>query len=108
MFDIAFEGVPHQDKSDQVDHPIQRLKHWIERRLSERRPVNETVLVLQGTRVQSGILVDVSNDGFGLRVMGLVVDELVSVATSEGNIFEGRVVWAKDGRVGARLISKTA
>jgi hypothetical protein len=38
--------------------------------------------VLQGTRVQTGILSDVSENGFGLnKVTGLVVDAMISVAT---------------------------
>jgi hypothetical protein len=109
MFDSAFEGVPHQDKSGQAERPVQRLKHWIERRLSERRLTNAPALVLQGTRVQTGILSDVSENGFGLnKVTGLVIDEAISVATPEGTVLEGLVVWAKDGRAGARLMKKTA
>lgn len=59
------------------------------------------MLVLQGTRVQSGILIDVSDDGFGLnKVHGVIANEFISVATPEGHILEGRVLWAEGMRAG--------
>jgi hypothetical protein len=87
---------------------LPRAKHWIERRLSERRQFNTPVLVLQRSQVQSGLLVDLSEDGFGLsKVTGLVADELVSIATEDGRVFEGRVAWVNGNRAGASLISQS-
>jgi PilZ domain len=84
------------------------IKSWIEKRLSPRRQVDAPVLVLQGSRVQSGQLVDISERGFGLcKVTGLVVDGLVSVATYDGHVLEGRIVWTEGGRAGVRLLSES-
>jgi hypothetical protein len=64
--------------------------------------------VLQRSQVQSGLLVDLSEDGFGLsKVTGLVADELVSIATEDGRVFEGRVAWVNGNRAGASLISQS-
>jgi hypothetical protein len=85
---------------------FRRVKDWIERRLSKRREASLPVLVLQGDQVQSGILTDISDGGFGLgKISGLAVDELISIATQDGRIFEGRVVWINGRRAGVSLIS---
>jgi PilZ domain len=66
------------------------------------------VLVLQGTQVQSGILVDLSEGGFGLsKVDRIAPDELISVAMLDGRILEGRVVWTKESRAGVALMSRS-
>lgn len=90
-------------------HPIyESIKSWIEKRISLRRQVNAPVLVLQGTQVRSGQLLDISERGFGLeKVAGLVEDELISIATHDGLILEGRVVWVNGGRAGVALISNS-
>jgi hypothetical protein len=99
-----------QDANDAAeDHPtFHRFKHWIERRLAHRRDVKVWVLVLQGTRIQSGILVEMNEGGFGLgKVDRLIPDEFISIATPDGRVLEGRVVWAEDGRAGVALLSRS-
>jgi hypothetical protein len=110
MLHNPFRHVSNQDAGESADDcaAFQRFKQWVERRLSLRRDVNISVLVLQGTQVQSGILVDLSDGGFGLsKVDRIAPDELISVATPDGRILEGRVVWAKDSRAGVALMSRS-
>jgi hypothetical protein len=108
MFQESFQPGQQQDHPG---HPVeravfQRVKDWIERRLSRRREASLPVLVLQGTQVQSGMLTDISVGGFGLsKISGLAADELISIATQDGRIFEGRVVWINGSRAGVSLIS---
>jgi hypothetical protein len=65
------------------------------------------VLVLQGTQVQTAILTDLSETGFGLsKVTSIRTDKLISIATDGGRIFEGRVAWAKEGRAGVSITSR--
>ena len=97
-----------QEHLGRPDEPavFRRVKDWIERRLSKRREANLQVLVLQGTLVQSGILIDVSEGGLGLsKVSGLATDKLISITTQDGRVFEGRVVWINGNRAGVSLIS---
>jgi hypothetical protein len=99
------EHDPSRDFGNKLSY--QGFKHWVERRLAHRRDVNIPALVLQGTRVQSALLSDVSDVGFGLsKVTQLSPDQLVSVATDDGQVLEGRVVWVADGRAGVLLISR--
>ena len=110
MLHNPFRHVSNQDAGKSADDcaAFQRFKQWVERRPSLRRDVNISVLVLQGTQVQSGILVDLSDGGFGLsKVDRIAPDELISVATPDGRILEGRVVWAKDSRAGVALMSRS-
>jgi hypothetical protein len=110
MLHNPFHLMSDQDAHEPAgDYPtFDRFKQWIERRLSLRREVNISVLVLQGTQVQSGILVDVSERGFGLgKVDRLIADELISVATPDGRVLEGRIVWVQDGRAGVALLSRS-
>jgi hypothetical protein len=92
-----------------ADHSIiSTIKGWIEKRISFRRQVNARVLILQGTQVRSGELLDISAHGFGLdKVPGLIEDELISIATQNGHVLEGRVVWVNGGRAGVSLISES-
>ena len=100
----SLDGVGNAD----TQSVYERAKQWVERRLSSRREINISVLVLQGSRVQLGVLVDMSEAGFGLnRVHSIVVDELISIATPDGCILEGRVVWADDARAGVYLIRRS-
>jgi hypothetical protein len=93
--------------SDLPSAPLDRLQQWIERRLSPRREVNISVLVLHGSLVQSSILCDVSETGFGLsKVSNIARDDLVFMTLPDGRIREGRVVWAKDGSAGVELMSR--
>ena len=93
--------------ADLPSAPLDRLQQWIERRLSPRREVNISVLVLRGSFVQSSILCDVSETGFGLsKVSTLAQNDLISITLPDGRIREGRVVWAKDGRAGIELICR--
>ena len=86
--------------------PLDRLQQWIERRLSPRRQVNISVLVLRGSSVRSSILCDVSETGFGLsKVCNIAQDDLVTITLPDGRVCEGRVVWAKDSRAGIALMS---
>ena len=110
MLSNSFEVRRERESAGYIAEPptLQRIKHWIERRFSQRRQVNAPVLVLQGTRVQSGLLVDLSEGGFGLsKVTQIVADEIVSVATQDGHVFEGRVIWVDDTRAGVSLISQS-
>jgi hypothetical protein len=85
-----------------------RVKHWIERRLSPRREVNISVLVLQASSVQSAILCNRSEAGFGLsKVSNIALDELISITMPDGRVLEGRVAWAKDSRAGVALMSRS-
>ncbi|MBS0252409.1 MAG: PilZ domain-containing protein [Proteobacteria bacterium] len=97
------------DNAQRAEHPIMHeLRQWIERRLSHRLLVNRPVLVLQGTQVQSGLLWDLSESGFGLsRVSGLVTGAIVSATTHDGDVFEGRVVWIDGGRAGVSMNSQS-
>jgi hypothetical protein len=98
----------HAAECAEVPPAFQRIKHWVERRLSPRREVNMSVLVLQGTRVQTAILVNQSELGFGLsKVISIVEDAILSIAMPDGRVLEGRVVWAKEGRAGVTLMSRS-
>jgi hypothetical protein len=112
MFQNTFQLDPNWDSTDfpATDEvpALSRLKQWIERRLSIRREVNISVLVLQASSVQSAVLCDISETGFGLcKVTSIALDELVSITLPDCRVFEGRVVWAKDSRAGVALMSRS-
>ncbi len=111
MFDNTFHLEPNWDAASFPATDEQRtqgrLKQWIERRLSIRREVNISVLVLQASSVQSAVLCDISETGFGLcKVTNIAPDELVTITLPDSRVFEGRVVWAKDSRAGIALLSR--